>query len=171
MEDYEVDDFAELNDEFAPKPSWKPEVGDTIIGRVVSADIRQVTNFTTKAPEFFRDGTPKKQAVICLDVKGDSSNQLWLYPKSFAYKALGDAVRAAGGMKAGAWLLSKRIDDLPAPRGQGFASKQFKFAVFPDKPSKEEYEKALGLMPNANQEDELADARESDDDSFGDEPF
>jgi len=64
--------------------SWKPDMGDTIEGTIVSIKRVQQTDFTTGAPLEWSDGSPRMQTVVELQTADgdgeddDGKRSIWL---------------------------------------------------------------------------------------------
>ena len=84
--------------------------GDTISGTITKVDVKQVTNFQTKEPEFFPSGDPKKQVILTLqtslreDADDDGKRSVYIPLWGGKKAALGEAMRAAGMKEASAAL-------------------------------------------------------------------
>ena len=80
--------------------------GDTISGTIAKVDVKQVTNFQTKEPEFFPSGDPKKQVILTLqtslreDADDDGKRSVYIPLWGGKKAALGEAMRAAGMKEA-----------------------------------------------------------------------
>ena len=80
--------------------------GDTITGTITKVDVKQVTNFQTKEPEFFPSGDPKKQVILTLqtslreDADDDGKRSVYIPLWGAKKAALGEAMRAAGMKEA-----------------------------------------------------------------------
>lgn len=109
-------------------PSVKfPTVGTVITGTVVREPTSsQQTNFRTKVPEFWKDGSPKMQVIVQLQTnmrdpqqpEDDGTRSLYIKGKELT-NAIRQAVRASGanGIHAGGTLTVAYIGDGPAPEG------------------------------------------------------
>lgn len=82
------------------------EPGDTVTGTIAKVDVKQVTNFQTKEPEFFPSGDPKKQVILTLqtslreDADDDGKRSVYIPLWGEKKAALGEAMRAAGMKEA-----------------------------------------------------------------------
>lgn len=82
------------------------EPGDTVTGTIAKVDVKQVTNFQTKEPEFFPSGDPKKQVILTLqtslreDADDDGKRSVYIPLWGGKKAALGEAMRAAGMKEA-----------------------------------------------------------------------
>lgn len=80
--------------------------GDTVTGTITKVDVKQVTNFQTKEPEFFPSGDPKKQVILTLqttmreDADDDGKRSVYIPLWGAKKAALADAMRAAGMKEA-----------------------------------------------------------------------
>lgn len=80
--------------------------GDTVTGTIAKVDVKQVTNFQTKEPEFFPSGDPKKQVILTLqtslreDADDDGKRSVYIPLWGGKKAALGEAMRAAGMKEA-----------------------------------------------------------------------
>ncbi len=82
------------------------EPGDTVTGTITKVDVKQVTNYKTKEPEFFPSGDPKKQVILTLqtslreDADDDGKRSVYIPLWGGKKAALADAMRAAGMKEA-----------------------------------------------------------------------
>lgn len=82
------------------------EPGDTVTGTIAKVDVKQVTNYKTKEPEFFPSGDPKKQVILTLqtslreDADDDGKRSVYIPLWGRKKAALADAMRAAGMKEA-----------------------------------------------------------------------
>ena len=82
------------------------EPGDTVTGTIAKVDVKQVTNYKTKEPEFFPSGDPKKQVILTLqtslreDADDDGKRSVYIPLWGGKKAALADAMRAAGMKEA-----------------------------------------------------------------------
>lgn len=82
------------------------EPGDTVTGTITKVDVKQVTNYKTKEPEFFPSGDPKKQVILTLqtslreDADDDGKRSVYIPLWGGKKAALGEAMRAAGMKEA-----------------------------------------------------------------------
>lgn len=82
------------------------EPGDTVTGTIAKVDVKQVTNYKTKEPEFFPSGDPKKQVILTLqtslreDADDDGKRSVYIPLLGGKKAALGEAMRAAGMKEA-----------------------------------------------------------------------
>lgn len=82
------------------------EPGDTVTGTIAKVDVKQVTNYKTKEPEFFPSGDPKKQVTLTLqtslreDADDDGKRSVYIPLWGGKKAALADAMRAAGMKEA-----------------------------------------------------------------------
>lgn len=82
------------------------EPGDTVTGTIAKVDVKQVTNYKTKEPEFFPSGDPKKQVILTLqtslreDADDDGKRSVYIPLWGGKKAALGEAMRAAGMKEA-----------------------------------------------------------------------
>lgn len=80
--------------------------GDTVTGTITKVDVKQVTNYKTKEPEFFPSGDPKKQVILTLqtslreDADDDGKRSVYIPLWGGKKAALGEAMRAAGMKEA-----------------------------------------------------------------------
>lgn len=80
--------------------------GDTVTGTITKVDVKQVTNYKTKEPEFFPSGDPKKQVILTLqtslreDADDDGKRSVYIPLWGGKKAALADAMRAAGMKEA-----------------------------------------------------------------------
>ena len=82
------------------------EPGDTVTGTIAKVDVKQVTNYKTKEPEFFPSGDPRKQVILTLqtslreDADDDGKRSVYIPLWGGKKAALADAMRAAGMKEA-----------------------------------------------------------------------
>lgn len=82
------------------------EPGNTVTGTITKVDVKQVTNYKTKEPEFFPSGDPKKQVILTLqtslreDADDDGKRSVYIPLWGGKKAALGEAMRAAGMKEA-----------------------------------------------------------------------
>jgi hypothetical protein len=86
----------------APSVKW-PTVGTKVVGEIVETATTQQTDFDDGSPKFWKDGSPKMQAVITLqtderdpDVPDDDGKRR-LFVSSWRMRdAIRDAIKTAG---------------------------------------------------------------------------
>jgi hypothetical protein len=111
------------------------KIGTSYSGTVISADIRQATNFDTGKPEFWEDGKPKQQVVIAIqtalreDSEDDGIRSLYIKGWGDQRRALQAASKAAGGSPApGDTFTATYVGDGEKPQ-RGFAPKIYKYEI------------------------------------------
>ncbi len=122
------------------KSALLANIGDTITGTVVSADVIQQSDFATKKPKFWDDGGPMMQLRVILatnerdplDPDDDGERALYLKgskkdPHSSA-GALVEALKQAkvSGLEVGGKLMAQYISDRPSNMGN--PAKQWRIA-------------------------------------------
>jgi hypothetical protein len=97
---------------------------DQVWGVVMSAEVRQQTDFTSGDLLFWDDGKPRMQLVVTLLTEEredeDDDGLRRVYIKGQMTKAVAEAVRKAGakGIREGGRLVVRYVDDIPpAKRG------------------------------------------------------
>lgn len=81
-------------------------IGEQVSGTILSAMERQVTNYTSKQPEFWDNGDPKMQIVVSVqtdlreDADDDGARSIYIKVWGRDKVALLNAIRAAGYTKA-----------------------------------------------------------------------
>lgn len=122
--------------------------GDQVWGVVMSAEVRQQTDFTSGDLLFWDDGKPRMQLVVTLLTEeredDDDDGLRRVYIKGQMQKAVADAVRKAGaqGIREGGRLVVRYVEDIPATkRGLSPTKKYFaryepptQEVVVPDEP-------------------------------------
>lgn len=94
-----------------------PEVGASVAGVIVDGFQSQQTDFVTGEPLTYKDGNPRMQQVIVLDVEGSDEN-VKLYAKGQMWKAIKDAVKTSGGTIAVGGKLGVRfVREEPSEKG------------------------------------------------------
>lgn len=100
-------------------------IGVMIKGEVLSAEVRDQTDFQSGAVLTWQDGSPRKQLVITLatddvdpDIEGDDGARR-IYAKGQMLNAIRQAVRAHGGIAEGGKLAVKFIKEEPS-KTRGF---------------------------------------------------
>lgn len=104
--------------------------GDQVWGVVMSAEVRQQTDFTSGDLLFWDDGKPRMQLVVTLLTEeredDDDDGLRRVYIKGQMTKAVQEAVRKAGakGLREGGRLVVRYVSDIPpAKRGLSPAKK------------------------------------------------
>src|SRR5690625_3577248 len=83
-------------------------VGTSVTGKVVSAEVRQLTDYVTGKPTTWDDGRPQMQAIITVATAqrapaiADDTGERRVFIKTWGVskEALNAAIKAAGGSKA-----------------------------------------------------------------------
>lgn len=110
-------------------------IGTTYSGTVLSAELRQATNFDTGKPEFWDDGKPKMQVVVSIqtnernDAEDDGARSVYIKAWGDQKRALQAAAKAAGGSPApGDTFTVRYIADGEKP-ARGFAPKVYEYKI------------------------------------------
>lgn len=86
-------------------------VGTSVTGTIVSAELRQINDYSTGKPRFWDDGKPQMQVAIRIQTAlregPDDDGIRGVYIKTWGKgrEALQEAIKAAGGLKASDVLL------------------------------------------------------------------
>jgi hypothetical protein len=107
-----VDDYDELDRMLmgAPEAVKFPEVGTTISGRIHRVYAVQQTDFETREPQWWDDGSPKMQVVAEIELQ-EGLRSLYISSKGLR-EAIREACRAAGsGLREGGYLVVKYEKD------------------------------------------------------------
>ena len=97
-----VDDLDELDHLImgAPPAVKFAEIGDTVTGRIVRVFGMQQSNFDTREPEWWDDGSPKIQVVLVLDTQ-DGKMSLYLGSKGLREAARDATQEVRAGFRPG----------------------------------------------------------------------
>jgi hypothetical protein len=96
-------------------------VGDTVSGIVISMELRQQTDMVSKQPAFWKDGSPKMQAVVTL--QKDDGEITRIFCNKSMRNAIGDALRLSGATDlTGGRLQVTCVSRTPLPDGRYFAN-------------------------------------------------
>ena len=101
------------------------DTGDVVRGKIVAKAMRQQTDFTTKEPKFWKDGSPMMQLVVTLQTDEndpeieDDNGQRNLYVRYKLQEAVKAAVKKAGASKLdiGGELAVKFVSREKNPKG------------------------------------------------------
>lgn len=108
-EDYDEIDHLLMG---APPAVKFAEIGDSVAGRITRVYQVQVTDFETRAPQWWEDGSPKMQVVVILDVSDGAGLQSLYIASKGLREALRDACRDVGrGLRPGGYLAVKYTGD------------------------------------------------------------
>ena len=116
-------------------------VGTTVTGRIIEAQLRQVTNFETGDPETWADGSPKQQVVVTIDtgvpVGDDGDTRVRIYIKWWGdqRRNLIAAIKNSGDtdLHPGGTFTATYTGDGEAPRKGFSAPKLYTYAYTPPK--------------------------------------
>ena len=83
-------------------------IGTSVTGKVISAEVRQLTDYVTGKPKTWDDGRPQMQVIITLQTEdrdpaiSDDTGERRVFIKTWGVwkEALNAAIKAAGGTKA-----------------------------------------------------------------------
>lgn len=88
--------------------------GDTVRGKVVAAERRQSTDYTTGKPKTWDDGNPQMETVVTVDTGEADENGVTdrrIFFRGQFERALKEAVREHGGLRIGGTLVCRYTGD------------------------------------------------------------
>lgn len=105
--------------------------GDQVVGKIISVQFQQQTDYVSKKPKFYDDGNPMMQRVITLqtDERDDEDDDgvRKVYSRGQMERAIGDACQRAGvrGLSDGG-KLGVKFTSTAEPKERGLSgAKQF----------------------------------------------
>jgi hypothetical protein len=115
-----------------PPPAVKfAEIGHVVTGKIASVFARQATDFDTKEPRFWDDGSPIMEPVIVLDTDADGPQTLYCGSAGLR-EALRTACRDAGsGLRPDGYLAVRYESDGEPFRKGAHPPKVYKAAYDP----------------------------------------
>src|SRR5215472_4500583 len=128
-----IDDLDELDHLImgAPPAVRFEQIGDSVSGQVVRVFGQQQTNFDTREPEWWPDGSPKVQVVLVLDVAGEGKMTLYLGSKGMREAARDATTAVRAGFRPGGYVAVKYTGDGEPYKKGARAPKLYQMAYDP----------------------------------------